>query len=214
MLYPIRWFLSLFSTVLRLGAGRAGRQQAPKDTLPVLYEFAACPWCRIAREAVSEAGLSVRVRPCPKGGARFRPKVTELGGRAQFPFYIDEFVPEGMYESGDVAKAMRKRYGAPRPLLHWLGPINGILSSYAVLLGFTGGRRAKPSKPQTVPLEFYGSEASPSARLVKARLCSLELEYIWHPSSKGKPRLYDPETDETVAGGRDSLRYLADTYAL
>ncbi len=214
MLYPLRWLLSLFSTVLRLGAGRAGSTPQTKDELPILYEFAACPWCRIAREAVSEAGLSVIVRPCPKKGTRFRPKVVELGGWAQFPFYIDEFVPDGMYESGDVAKAMRKHYGAPRPLLHWLGPINGILSSYAVLLGFTGGRKAKPSKPQTQPLEFYGSEASPAARLIKARLSSLQLEYIWHPAHVGKPRLEDPATGKKMTGGPESLKYLTSQYAL
>ena len=214
MFYSLRWFFSLLSTILRLGAGRPGREQTAATGMPILYEFAACPWCRIAREAVSEAGLSVLVRPCPKNGTRFRPKVKEMGGKAQFPFYIDEHVPDGMYESADVAKTMREHYGASRPLMHWLGPLNGIFSSYAVLLGFTGGRSVRPSKPQSQPLEFHGSEASPSARLVKARLSSLELEYIWHSSARGEPRLFDPQTGKTTLGGPESLLYLADTYAL
>ena len=212
MLYPLRWLLSAFSTLLRLGAGRATGRKLVKVELPILYEFAACPWCRIARETISEAGLSVLVRPCPKGGERFRPKVAELGGKAQFPFFIDEFVPDGMYESADVSMMVRKHYGAGRPLLHWLGPLNGVLSSCAVLLGFTGGRRVKLSKAQSQPLELYGSEANPGARLVKARLCSLQLEYIWHPSSSGKPRLSDPETGKIITGGRESLQYLSEQY--
>lgn len=213
MLYPLRWSLSLFSTLLRLGAGRAGPTSIIKDQLPILYEFAACPWCRIARESISEAGLSVLVRPCPKGGEKFRPSVQELGGKAQFPFYMDEFVPKGMYESGDISKAMRTEYGAPRPLVHWLGLFNGILSSYAVLLGFTGGGTVSPSKPQSAPLVLYGNEASPSARLIKARLSCFELEYIWHPAHRGSPRLEDPATGETLLGGADAINYLASRYA-
>lgn len=34
--------------------------------------------------------LDVEVRPCPKGGAVWRNKAIELGGKAQFPFLVDE----------------------------------------------------------------------------------------------------------------------------
>lgn len=34
--------------------------------------------------------LDVDVRPCPKGGAVWRNKVIEMGGKAQFPFLVDE----------------------------------------------------------------------------------------------------------------------------
>jgi len=178
------------------------------EAMPVLYEFEACPWCRVAREAISEAGLSLLVRPCPKGGMRFRPKVEEMGGKSQFPYWLQDENAAGMYESGAIAKLMRETYNAPRPLLHWLGPVNGILSSYAAIVRLGFGRNAKPAKPQAGRLEFYGSEASPSARLVKEALCSLEREYIWHPGEGGSVRLFDSAFGDTINGGRAILKHL------
>ena len=213
MLYSIRWFFSFLSTVLRLGAGQPGKPSDANTALPILYEFSACPWCRIAREAISEAGLSVVVRPCPKGGTRFRPAVKEMGGKAQFPFIISEHKPDGLYESADIARMVRHVYGGRRPILHWLGPINGILSSYAILLGFTGGRAVAKSQPQTQPLELHGSEANPSARLIKARLSSLELEYVWHPGKRGQPCLIDPSTEQKMEGAPKALSYLRTQYS-
>lgn len=174
----------------------------------MLYEFEACPWCRVAREAISEAGLSVIVRPCPKGGQRFRPDVEQMGGKSQFPYWLQDENAVGMYESSVIAKLMRERYNAPRPVLHWLGPINGILSSYASILRLGFGRNARPAKPQVGPLEFYGSEANPSARLVKEALCSLELEYIWHPGEGSRVRLFDRALGNTINGGRAILKHL------
>ena len=214
MLYPVHWFLSLLSSVLRLGAGRGGAKPGISQPMPVLYEFEGCPWCRIAREAISEAGLSVLVRPCPKGGMRFRPKVKEMGGKAQFPYWIGDNAATGMYESGAIAKLMRGTYNAPRPLVHWLGPLNGIISSYAVLFRLGYGRNAKPAKPQEAPLEFYGSEVSPAARLVREKLCALELEYIWHTGNKPTVRLYDPNTNAEQPGARAALKFLNEHYTV
>lgn len=42
------------------------------------------------REAVSVLDLDVDVRPCPKGGSVWRNKVVEMGGKAQFPYLVDE----------------------------------------------------------------------------------------------------------------------------
>ena len=39
--------------------------------------------------------LDVDVRPCPKGGSVWRNKVIEMGGKAQFPFLVDENTGEG-----------------------------------------------------------------------------------------------------------------------
>src|SRR5580693_945085 len=70
---------------LRLGAGYAARpaRRRPEKLLE-LYEFEACPFCRRVREALSEFDIDAHVRPCPKGGVRFRPRVVELGGKALF----------------------------------------------------------------------------------------------------------------------------------
>ena len=212
MLYPVHWLLSLLASVLRLGAGRGGAEPVTGKALPTLYEFEACPWCRIAREAISETGLSVLVRPCPKGGKRFRPEVQALGGKAQFPYLVDGESGEGMYESAAIAKLMRQEYQTSRPLVHWLGPLNGILSSYAVLLRLAAGGRARASKQQERPLEFYGAEANPAARLVKEQLCALELEYIWHTGEGSAVRLFDPASKADIRGARSARAYLRRTY--
>lgn len=218
VLYPLHWCLSLLASILRLGAGYGGGKagQAPltqtqPPLLPVLYEFEACPWCRISREAISAAGISVLVRPCPKTGERFRPDVKRLGGKAQFPYWIEGGAETGMYESGAIAKLMRTRYGA-FPFVHRLGPFSSILSSYAILLRAGFGRSARQAKPQTQPLVFYGSEASPAARLVKEELCALELEYIWHTGKRDAQSrgavLEDPQHDMHFESAYAALRHL------
>ncbi len=213
MLYPLNWLTSCLATGLRLGAGRSGpHQAAPETGLPTLYEFEGCPYCKIAREAISHVGMSVLVRPCPKGGKRFRPEVKALGSKAQFPYIVDITPGISMYESGNIARAVSKQAGRPRPLVHALGPINAILAQYAILLRFLSGTWAKASTPQDRPLEFFGAENHPGARLVKEQLCALELEYIWHPGGAEGVELTDPNSGQKLTGTHAALTYLKTTY--
>lgn len=212
MLYPLHWLLSLGLSILRLGAGRGQKIGETAETLPTLYEFEACPWCRIAREAVSASGVSVLVRPCPKGGMRFRPMVKEMGGKAQFPYWVEATGDAGVYESGAIAKMLVQRHNRSRPFLHRLGALNGVLSSYTSLLRAFWGRRAKPSRQPTERLVFYGAEADPSARLVKEELCIREMEYVWHPDSSDGVTLLDRANDMQIRGGRAILAYLRKAY--
>ena len=64
------------------------RRKVPEQPLE-LYEFEVCPYCRIAREALSALSLDPIIYPCPRGGARFREKVKRDGGRYQFPYLVD-----------------------------------------------------------------------------------------------------------------------------
>ncbi|MEO9971199.1 MAG: glutathione S-transferase N-terminal domain-containing protein [Hyphomonadaceae bacterium] len=212
MLYPVHWLLSLLASVLRLGAGRGGVQLSTHGAMPTLYEFEACPFCKIAREAISESGISVLVRPCPKSGKRFRPRVAELGGKSQFPYFVDGDTGEGLYESADVAKAMREQAGTSRALVHWLGPLNVMLSQYSILVRLMSGMRSCRSVANEKPLVFYGTEASPSARLVKEQLCAFELEYIWHPGLGDTVRLSDPNTGDELVGARSALAHIKRFY--
>lgn len=182
--------------------------------MPVLYEFEACPYCKIAREAISEAGISVLVRPCPKAGERFRPRVADLGGKAQFPYLVDGDTGEGLYESAAIAASMRELAGTSRAFVHWLGPLNTVLSQYTILIRALAGMRARPSLANEKPLEFFGTEASPSARLVKEQLCVRELDYIWHPGAGDTVRLCDPNTGDQVVGARAALTHIKRVYTL
>lgn len=201
---------SMLASILRLGAGAPG---APIDAAepPILYEFEGCPFCRIAREAVSEAGVALLVRPCPKGGKRFRPAVREQGGKAQFPYLVDPNTDQAMYESADIARYLAKTYGGARPFIQWTGPVNHAASQLGVLVRFVAGMFTIKSREPERPLEFIGAERDPRARLVKERLCSMEIEYLWRPA-RGTPALNDPNTGATISGAWTIRRYLQETY--
>ena len=81
---------SLMTSVGRLGLGHGvGRLGIRPEKPLILYEYEACPFCRKVREALTQLDLSVQIRPCPRGGQRFRPEVVRHGGREQFPYLID-----------------------------------------------------------------------------------------------------------------------------
>ncbi|PKI54997.1 hypothetical protein CRG98_024597 [Punica granatum] len=96
-----------------------------------IFEFEACPFCRRVREAMTELDLSVEIYPCPKGSARHRAMVRELGGKEQFPFMIDPNAGISMYESGDIVKYLFEKYGKGR------SPSSGLLERYCNLWGAT-----------------------------------------------------------------------------
>jgi len=215
LLYPFEIVLSFLASVLRLGAGASGQVALNQESL-ILYEFEGCPFCRIAREAVSETGVTVLVRPCPKTGKRFRPAVKEMGGKAQFPYLIDPNTDNRLYESGGIAAYLRKTYGGKgRPLIYWLGPLNLMTSQFANMLRLMNGTFLRKSGQQDAPLEFSGSERDSGARLVKELLCEMQLEYLWRPrgeEGEATPRLHDSNTGATHVGSLAIRSYLKKTY--
>lgn len=219
---------SWMASVARGGAGMNTpyKGKAP-DKLLELYEFEACPFCRIAREALSELDLAAMIYPCPKGGTRFRPLVKERGGKAQFPFLVDPNTGAELYESADIARYLTERYGSserPRPIP---GVIAKASSAVASALRPGKGGRARPSRLPEQPLELYSFEASPYCRLVREALSSLELPYILHNVGKkgsrreafvalsGKmqvPYLVDPNTGVAMFESAEIVGYLGERY--
>jgi glutathione S-transferase len=214
---------------LRLGAGYTARPAGKRpEKLLELYEFEACPFCRRVREALSEFDIDALVRPCPKGGARFRPKVVELGGKALFPYLVDPNTGRAMYESADIVTYLRETYDAPEsPRFQGsLGVAGGALGA-AVRAGHGG--TARKSREPAQPLELWGFEASVYSRLAREALCELELPYVLHNVAKGSPRreafvarsgkmmvpyLVDPNTGRAMFESADIVRYLNETYAV
>jgi glutathione S-transferase len=219
---------STFVSVLRLGAGLRARPGARRpEKLLELYEFEACPFCRRVREALSYFDLDARVFPCPKDGTRFRPKVVEMGGRAMFPFLVDPNTGKQMYQSGDIVAYLRETYGAPSAPV-WLGGLSVAGSSLASGVRPARGRRARPSRLPSEPLELWSFEGSPYCRLAREALCELELPYVLHNVAKGSahreafvarsgkmmvPYLFDPNTGREMFESADIVKYLNATYA-
>jgi glutathione S-transferase len=171
---------SVVATMTRMGRGIYTRPAAERPERPLeLYEFEGCPFCRLAREALTELDLDALVRPCPKGGTRFRPRAVELGGKVQFPFLIDPNTDRRMYESADIVTYLFETYGRrPLPAAWRFASLNAVSSGFASLSRGGAGSRARPSRQPAEPLVLYSIESSPFARLVRETLCELEIPYL------------------------------------
>lgn len=194
----------------------------------VLYEFEACPYCRKVREALTALDLEVDVRPCPKGGRRFRPEVRERGGKEQFPYLVDPNAGKEMYESGEIVRYLFARYGTGRPpRVYDAGLLGDVGAALAGAARPGRGARAEASRAPREPLELWSFEASPFCRIVREKLCSLELPYRLHNVGKGSPGrpaferragrvqvpfLVDPNTNVEMFESADIVEYLDATY--
>ncbi len=193
----------------------------------MLYEYEACPFCRKVREACSVLDLEVLVKPCPKGGTRFRPEVVALGGKLSFPFLVDAGV--GMNESADIVRHLYARYGAGKPSWQLTWPLFMPLSAAASAVRPGRGVTARASRCPERPLELWGYEESPYCRLARETLCELELPYLLHNIAHGSPKrgefiatrgkrqfpfLLDPNTGAAMYESADISKYLEETYAI
>lgn len=220
-------------SVLRFGGGlRALRSKlGPRpEQLLELYEFEACPFCRKAREALTALDLEALIKPCPKGGTRFRPEVASRGGKQLFPYLVDPNAGVEMYESDDIIRHLFTRYGTGAPPISLrLGPLTMVSSMLSSLPRATHGARARPSRAPAEPLHLWSFEASPYCRLAREALCELELPYVVHNVGKGSPGreafvarsgkmmvpyLADPNTGVEMHESRDIILYLNERYAL
>lgn len=220
-------------SALRLGAGlrcmRGAIGPRPERSL-VIYEFEGCPYCRKVREALVSLDLSATIKPCPKGGTRFRPEVLERGGKHLFPYLVDPNAGVEMYESDDIIRHLFARYGTrSAPFYLRLGPLTTASSSLASLTRPSRGMRARPSRAPAEPLELWSFEASPFCKLVREVLCELELPYLLHNVGKGSPSrqafversgkmmvpyLVDPNSGVEMHESADIILYLNERYAL
>jgi glutathione S-transferase len=222
---------SLGMTIGRLGAGLRVETLGERPEKPLeLYDFEGCPYCRKVREALTALDLEAIVRPCPKGGGRFRDVAIAAGGKAQFPYLVDPNTGAAMYESDAIVAYLFSRYGAGGvPLLYRLlgGALGQIPMALAAAWRPVQGIRVEPSKAPAQPLELWSFEASPFCRIVREALCTLELPYLLHNVGKGSPSraafversgkmqvpfLVDPNTQVELFESADIVEYLRAAY--
>lgn len=178
---------ALGASASRLGVGTFASRRAARqpEQLIELYEFESCPYCRKVRDALTALDLPAMIYPCPKGGTRFRPKVIELGGKAQFPFLVDPNNDRQMYESDDIVAYLFEEYGQRRPSALLVGRLATATSALASAWRPSRGCQVRPSRAPEKPLELYSFEASPFCRLVRETLCELEIPYHLRNVGKG-----------------------------
>ena len=219
---------SIAATLARGAQGMRVRRLGPRPATPVLlYEFESCPFCRKAREALTVLDLDADIRPCPKGGRRFRPELVARGGKAQFPYLVDPNTGKEMYESDDIVKYLFAEYGEGSPPAALLGGFAAVTGSLASALRLGLGTDAEPSRAPEKPLELWSFEASPFCRIVREKLCTLELPYRVHNVGKGSPKraafversgkmqvpyLLDPNTGAAMFESDAIVAYLAREY--
>lgn len=76
-----------------------------------LYDIESSPYCRMVRETLSELDIDVLIKPCPKGGTRFRKEAIARVGKAQFPLLVDPNTDTVMLESADIIDYLLRTYG-------------------------------------------------------------------------------------------------------
>lgn len=188
------------------------------EQLLKLYEYEASPFCRFVREALSEMDLDVLILPCPQRGSRFRPQAIALGGKRLFPFLVDPNTGVSLHESADIVDYLAETYGgqlrAPRGLRRKGAVVASALSSTFRAVPSVHGLRAVHSKAPAQPLELFSFESSPYSRLVRERLCELELPYILRNTAKarwedvGPPWIRSKFFPSLAVEGRNRLRLL------
>jgi hypothetical protein len=160
--------------------------QAPKQLL-VVYDRENDPRCRLLRELLTELQLDALIQPCPQGGTRFARK---LPRGAQLPYLVDrdqDVRADGLHACMDHVLEHYAQAGWTRGLLDsWPMQLSSKLASS---LRGAAGMRAQPSRAPRKPMELYSFESSPYSRLVRERLCELQLPWILR--SFGKEQLAD-----------------------
>lgn len=222
---------SVAVTLTRFGGGRrvAGVGRRPEKLLE-LYEFEGCPFCRKVREALSNLDLDARIHPCPKRGSRYREAVRQRGGKEQFPYLIDPNTGREMYESDDIVRYLYAEYGDGSPPLSLsAGPLTDLSAALAGLWRPGLGSFYRRARVPDQALELYSFEASPFCRIVREKLCALELPYVLHNVAAGSagrealreragrvmvPYLVDPNAGIEMFESADIVRYLDESYAL
>lgn len=210
------------TTTSTLGAWRGSQvlpslvhRQQPAQLLK-LYDMEGSPYCRIVREALSALHLDVEIYPCPKGGKLYRPEVARMGGKQQFPYFVDPNTGVQMYESADIVDYLFTTYGdgSGVPALYRARKTKEVAEVAGTVISALRGIKKRGAKVPVKPLNLWSFEASPFSRVVRERLTELEIPYVLHNLAKErwqdigpavlrlKPGAYEP-----IAGGKRDAHF-------
>jgi glutathione S-transferase len=210
-----------------------GVYKVPNEPL-ILYEFEACPFCKMVREACSILSLPVTIRPCPKDGRKYRKEIKDkFGTKATFPYLIDNNTGASMFESRDIINYLFKVYGngsvpaslADSPIV----PLTAGLGVGLARLGAGGQYRNSNPPSRGLPIVLWAYEGSPFCKVVRETLSSLELPHTIYYSPRGSqnrqilfervgtfqvPFLQDPNTGVELFESEAIVEYLEAVYAV
>lgn len=99
------------ASLARVGKGSRARPSRQPEQELELWSFEASPYCRIAREALSELGLPYLLHNVAKGSPSRRAFV-ERSGRMLVPYLSDPNTGAAMFESADIVRYLDETYAA------------------------------------------------------------------------------------------------------
>lgn len=187
-------FTSNFVSLINLYAGYYSNENNRKVEEPFLklYSYVGCPFCRKVDIILSTLALDAEYFSCPRTtfktygsieGSRFRNNLIKIGGKAQFPFLIDEKTNKKIYESDDIVEYLIKNYKSNNKNL----PKNYIFSTKFGFLNFIrnifrclkeDGLMKIPSK-KSKKMVLWGKVGSYDSLKARETLTSLEINYIF-----------------------------------
>ncbi len=151
----------------------------PDQTL-VLYEAEYCPYCRKVRNVLTSLDLDAEIRPVPKRSKRFSEFVRGNGGK--IPILCDPNSGQTVTGSNAIIHHLFSRYGAGEPSQLSL---NTAIAAVPSAIRGRKGMYLRASIAPGQPLELYNTESSPYCRIVRERLCELEIPYVVRNVAKG-----------------------------
>ena len=177
---------SLLTSSLRLWNGTWGVLPAKTPAqLLELFDREDEPECRMVREALTELNMDVLIYPCPLGGQRFFKKRLQLQSKLPAkqvsqtgPLLHDPNTGKVLAGAQAIISYLFEHYlgqtAQTRLRPHLLNHVSAQLARLA-----RGGQAiaAEASSAPRKKLLLYSFESSPFARLVRERLCALELPY-------------------------------------
>lgn len=218
VIHQINILGSVVSSTLGKWRGSAAIKGVTQPKKPLkLYDIEASPYCRLVREALTALHMDVEIYPCPKGGTRFRPEAEKLGGKQQFPLLIDPNTGKVMYESLYIVDYLFRTYAGravPKAYRRNGLTLPGVYLGTAVR-GLRGQKADPKRRAPAQMLHLWSFESSPYSRLVRERLCELEIPYVLH--NIGKERWQDigpavlrakPGPYQPLPGGKRELHFV------
>lgn len=180
---------SCYASTLRKWRGSMSRPYttAYPAQLLELYDRETHPECRLVREALTELDLDALIYPCPEGGERYADKLLAISGGSEIPFLFDPNSNTKLTGGQAISEHLFNAYAQrPTPAALQVQGANLLQSEKATALRKDAGLQKQPSKPAQQLLTLYSFESSPFSRLVREKLCELELAYTLINLSKQK----------------------------
>jgi hypothetical protein len=174
--------------------------------LLIVFDRENDPDCRLLRELLTELQLDALIQPCPIGGRRYAGKRPR---GAKLPFLVDPNTAtqsDGLQACVEHVLRTYTDADASRRLDRLPLQLSSLLAS---ALRGGAGLQAIPSRLPRQPLELYSFESSPYSRLVRERLCELQLPWVLRNFGKEQRADWGPpglrltlETWQPKPGGR------------